>query len=146
MKRDLEMVRVILMEIENLPREQTLKVVDAIPEERRNYWKVLGLTTDEEELKCCDPVRFQHARLLWESRFVREPDIIASQRSRQSIIDELELYRLTREGHDFLDSIRDETVWRRTKTKLAEVGGNAPLAIIKTAAQEVMKRVIMDGI
>ena len=56
MKRDLEMVRDILMEIENLPREQTLKVIDAIPEERRNYWKVLGLTTDEEELKCCDPV------------------------------------------------------------------------------------------
>lgn len=146
MKRDLEMVRDILMEIENLPRGQTLKVIDQIPEERRNYWTVLGVTTDEEELKCCDPVRFHHARLLWESGFVREPDILARKRSGQAIIDELELYRLTTEGHDFLDSIRDETVWRRTKTKLAEVGGNAPLAIIKTAAQELMKRVIMDSI
>ena len=146
MKRDLEMVRDILLEIENLPYGQTLKVIDTIPEERRNYWRVLGLNSDEEELKCCDPVRFHHARLLWESGFVREPDIIASGRSRHEIIDELELYRLTTEGHDFLDSIRNETVWRRTKTKLAEVGGNAPLAIIKTAAHEIMKRVVMDGI
>ena len=145
MKRDLEMVRDILMEIESLPRGQTLKVIDAMPEERRNYWTVLALSADEKELKCCDPVRFHHARLLWESQFAREPDIIASRRSRQAIIDELELYRLTNEGHDFLDSIRNETVWNRTKVKLVEFGGSSSLEVVKTLAISVFKGTVMDG-
>ena len=31
--------------------------------------------------------------------------------------------RLTWQGHELLDAIRDDTIWRRTKEKLEKVGG-----------------------
>ena len=109
MKRDLEMVRDILMEIENLPRGQTLKVIDQIPEERRNYWDSIrgGLLTrkiSNAAIQCdfITPVYCGRVDLFGSG------DITARERSRQATIDELELYRLTTEGYDFLDSIRDE--------------------------------------
>ena len=37
-----------------------------------------------------------------------------------------EAYRLTYAGHDFLDTIRDGEVWRRTKEGAGKVGGGGP--------------------
>jgi len=33
------------------------------------------------------------------------------------------LFRLTNSGHHFLDAIRDDTIWNRTKDGAAQVGG-----------------------
>lgn len=33
------------------------------------------------------------------------------------------VYRLTNAGHDWLDAVRDDTIWRRTKAGAAKVGG-----------------------
>ena len=32
-------------------------------------------------------------------------------------------YRITSVGYDYLDAIRSDTIWQRTKTGAAEVGG-----------------------
>ena len=144
MKRDLDLIRDIMVEIEGLPRQETLRFIDATTDEGRNLVD-LGFRY-AEEIDFCDPVRFYHARLLWEVEYVCEPDIIANRRGDNEIIEELEIYRLTMDGHDFLDSIRNETVWNKTKDKLLEVGGSAPLAVIKMAAQEILQQMVKGGV
>ena len=45
--------------------------------------------------------------------------------------------RLTSQGCDYLDSVRDNSVWDQTKSKLASVGGSAALETIKAVAAKV---------
>ena len=97
---------------------------------------------EKKDLDFCDPLLFYHARLLWEGGYVCEPDIIANGRGDNEIIDDLQLHRLTMNGHDFLDSIRDDTVWHKTKNKLLEYGGSAPLEVVKMTAQEILQHMV----
>ena len=32
-------------------------------------------------------------------------------------------FRMTNQGHDYLDAIRSDTIWAKTKTGAAELGG-----------------------
>ena len=42
--------------------------------------------------------------------------------------------RLTWEGHEYLDSVRDPKVWAKVTGKLKEVGGTASIDIVKALA------------
>lgn len=46
---------------------------------------------------------------------------------------------LTSAGCDYLDSVRNASVWNKTKEKLAAVGGQASLDIVKALAEHVAK-------
>ncbi len=48
-------------------------------------------------------------------------------------------FRLTPEGHDFVDTIRDETIWNRTKQKVATVGGSVSMGVLKEIAAALAK-------
>jgi hypothetical protein len=41
---------------------------------------------------------------------------------------------LTWQGHDFLDAIRNETIWQKTKQLVAEKGGSVPFEVLKAVA------------
>ena len=144
MKRDLDLIRGILMEVEELAPRGYVRFINATAEERRarNAALVLG---PERDIEFCDPVRFHHARLLWDSGYVREHDLSGA-RKHGSIVDELYLSKLTMEGYDFLDSIRDKTVWSKTKEQLKVVGGSAPIEVVKAVAVEMAKKVIIAGL
>jgi hypothetical protein len=43
---------------------------------------------------------------------------------------------LTWDGHDFLDDIRNESVWARVKENLKRFGGDASLEVIKSLAAQ----------
>ena len=49
------------------------------------------------------------------------------------------VFRLTWEGHDFLEATRNETVWAKTKQFVKEKGGGASLAIMKAVAVRFAK-------
>lgn len=51
-------------------------------------------------------------------------------------------YRLTNQGHDFLEATRDEGLWQTTKDAVSETGGNATLEIVKTLAIGLLKKKI----
>ncbi len=53
-----------------------------------------------------------------------------------------ETYRLTKAGHDYLDAVRDEGIWAKTKAAVAETGGNATLEIVKKVALGFVKKKI----
>jgi hypothetical protein len=48
-------------------------------------------------------------------------------------------YRLTSQGHDYLDAIRSDTVWRKTKAGAAQVGGMT-LGLMKDLAIAYVKQ------
>ena len=43
---------------------------------------------------------------------------------------------LTWEGHEYLDKIRDTTIWEKTKTKIQELGVPMTLDVIKDVATQ----------
>lgn len=45
--------------------------------------------------------------------------------------------RLTNEGHDYLDTIRDDSVWSQTKSTLGKISGSASLEVVKTIASKL---------
>ena len=49
-------------------------------------------------------------------------------------------YRLTSQGHDFIESIRDKGIWEKTKEAVAETGGNATLEMVKAIASGFLKK------
>lgn len=46
---------------------------------------------------------------------------------------------MTYEGHQFLDSIRNDSVWLSTKEKVAEFGSNLSLSLISQVASAIIK-------
>lgn len=48
--------------------------------------------------------------------------------------------RLTGQGHDFLDDIRNDSVWKKVKEKVASEAGGASLAIVKGLATMYAKQ------
>ncbi len=51
-------------------------------------------------------------------------------------------YRMTSAGHDYLDAIRSEGIWNKTKEAVAETGGSVPLEIMKQLAKGFLKKKI----
>src|SRR6056297_716450 len=43
---------------------------------------------------------------------------------------------LTWHGHEFLDAIRNDTVWTKLKAKISEHGGNIPFQLLKELATQ----------
>lgn len=54
------------------------------------------------------------------------------------------MYRLTSQGHDFIESIRDEGIWEQTKKAVTETGGNVTIEMIKSIACGFLKKKIQD--
>lgn len=52
---------------------------------------------------------------------------------------------LTGEGNEFLAAIQDDNVWKKTKSKVASVGGNATLDIFKRVATSIVVELLGSG-
>ncbi|WP_095590256.1 DUF2513 domain-containing protein [Actibacterium ureilyticum] len=51
-------------------------------------------------------------------------------------------FRITGVGHEYLDAVRDQGIWKSTKEAIAETGGSAALEIVKALATGFMKKKI----
>ena len=51
-------------------------------------------------------------------------------------------FRMTNSGHDFLEAIRDEGIWRQTKSAISETGGSVTLEIFRALATGFLKKKI----
>lgn len=52
--------------------------------------------------------------------------------------------RLTWDGHEFLETIRSDTVWSKTMDKIRKHGGAATLEIVKGVATAIVKGMLSD--
>jgi len=53
-------------------------------------------------------------------------------------------FRITAQGHDYLDAVRDEGIWQQAKNVVRETGGSATLEVMKALAVGLMKRKISE--
>ncbi|HEX8190159.1 MAG TPA: DUF2513 domain-containing protein [Pyrinomonadaceae bacterium] len=114
MKRDFDLVRLILLELE---KDET---VDLSPytQEQINYHKAL-----------VKEAGFAEGTIHYASGVHARPDVP----------DVAILSRLTWEGHEFLDKARNDKVWNRAKSIVKEKVGALSLEALKIALSESVK-------
>ncbi|WP_374347880.1 DUF2513 domain-containing protein [Chitinimonas sp.] len=123
MKRDMDLVRNLLLKLEDMPvRPGGVVLLD--PAEL--VLQIDGATQEEIQY---------HLRLMREARFIdnggTNPLIGISFRA------------LTWEGHDFLDSVRDPDVWAKTKSGAMAAGGFT-MDLLKEIAKGFIKKQLED--
>jgi Hypothetical protein (DUF2513) len=123
MKRNWETVRELLTKVEecSLPRDAVR--LSAFPTER-----AAEISYHMELLLEARPVDGQMSR----ARGGGPYDFLAS--------------RLTWNGHEFLDSIRCETVWQKTKKVFAAKGIEMTIDLVKSVATEAASTVLKEAI
>lgn len=121
MKRDLDLIRALLFEAEKLGLDDD---VDA-REIRLPPW-----TTEQI---------IYHLRLLDQTGLVETID--TSTMSGRSCI----LRGLLPPGHDYLDTVRNETIWIQIKNRLADQGVSATLDIAKSLGTSLIAKALGLG-
>jgi len=107
MKRDLDLIRKLVLAVEVLPTGFSLEylTIDGYTDEQIGY----------------------HSYLICDSGWAVGIDRTElGDKSPQWIIS-----HLTSAGHDFADASRSDTVWSKVRTRIATVGGSASLDVVK---------------
>ncbi len=116
MKRDMELVRELLLKVEAAPEKPS--------------WKDLVAAADEAEAQRI----LSHLKLIEEEGFVRSIVVNAgTYRLPQDI-------ELTWKGHEFLNDVRDPEIWRRTKERAKGVASIGVAYMWELAKAEVKAR------
>ncbi len=110
MKRDMELIRLILLEIEKAPDASSIADLP-----------VDGYTTS---------VVAYHCKLLYEAGFVSDYDDLFA----EGELCDFSVGGLTWEGYDYLDCIRDDSLWGKTKDTIKDKGLPLMIDTIKTIA------------
>lgn len=118
MKRDLDLLRIILLKIEE--SNEPILLSDMV--------RALGN----------GPLIRFHVELLIDANYidVRKIPVLGVQHP------DFYIYRLTNDGCDYLDAVRNDTVWSKCKDKLLPVGGTATLDVIKDVSVAVAKTML----
>lgn len=115
----MNLVRALLLKLEAWPqRGQSIAIID--PHDER--LAIPGSTVDEIAY---------HLRLIREQGFLDSP-------GSQPLSGGTTFRGLTWEGHDFLDSVRNDEVWGKTKSSVEAVGGWT-LDILSGLAKAIIK-------
>lgn len=117
MTRDLNLFRELLFEVEAAPAHEPLSYE--------------GPTKDPEAA-----IRLEHFHLLMEAGYIQGIEI-SNTHGRVRMRGWTEM-RVTNYGHDFLDSIRDESIWRETTEKIGKTVGTAALGIVKQVVTAIV--------
>lgn len=119
MKRDMDLIRDILLAVEAQPP---------------GLFHQIGVQTAHDQ-----PTVLGHLRLVSEAglldgemRFISDTVLIA-------------IHGLSNKGHDFLEAIRNETVWAQTKEKIRSVGGGMAIDSIKVVATFYLNKLLGLG-
>jgi hypothetical protein len=112
MKRDMELIRLLLQEIEGEEPKPDLS----------------GYS---------DAAKLYHLDLMEEEGLVRGTILRDGGRACVANID-----RLTNAGHDFLEASRSDTIWRKFKEKLLDVGGGVSMPV----ATELLKKLVREAL
>ena len=126
MKRDMDLIRALLLKLEAIGSSH----------------KVMAFTADDEEIAI---EGYDEEQIAYHLMLLNEAGLIDSGgvRSGRFASGEFSFRRLTWNGHEFLDSVRDPEVWRMTKAGAAKVGGWT-FGLIKDLATAVIKETVKE--
>lgn len=108
MKRDLSLIRSMLLKIESLPPEYT----------EITYKDFSDLCNSRDVIEL-------HMRLLADANFV---ELIDERRTMSTVCI---ITRMTFAGYDYLDAIRDKSVWNAIQAEMLKVGGSTAIEVVK---------------
>jgi hypothetical protein len=117
MKRDMELMRNILLAVEASPSAWVPSVIQELQMEGYS----------EEEVG-------YHALLLMEAGLARGQETTGTGLSPRGMIT-----RLTWEGHEFLDAARDETRWTKAWATVRQHTGSVTVDVLKQVLTKLMK-------
>ena len=120
MKIDLDLVRNILLLVED----------KATFSKWLNLKDFLQICSDKDKL-------VEHLYLLGKEGFIEGKASYADNECDNFIVT-----RISMKAHEYLSTIRNETIWNKTKEKLSDIGGSAPLAIIQELAVGITRVVL----
>ena len=120
MERDMDLVRSILLAVEE----------QCGGSERIQITSIEGHSSEAV---------LYHLRLLYEAGYLHCGKAISRFQGTTYLI-----RGLSWEGHDFLDTVRSESVWRRVREKLAEQGGSTAIEPVKRLALEIAKSELLS--
>lgn len=116
MKRDMDLVRRILIEAERLPDDDPMAAIRGIG----------GVS---------DTVFARHVALMQQAGLVQAPMERGGGRMR-----ELGTVRgLTWDGYDFLDAVRSDSIWAKTQSAIASAAGSVPFDLLKAVAMSLLQ-------
>ena len=121
MKRDLDLVREILLKIEDFEPTGISKVQLVTPDDFSG--------TPAQNL--------YHVDMLLQAGYLEET-------GRRTLQAEIAIRGLTMSGHDLLNAIREKSVWEKTKTRLGDAGGWTLDLVLAVAKQELKRRLFGD--
>lgn len=125
MKRDWDVIREVLIEVEGLSDD---------PNYRGN--KVYGMG---DEHFPGEAVKSAHAAMLWKAGYIEAIDVSTS--GETAIISP----ELTWQGHDLLDTLRSKPVWDRIKAVAQDKGIELTFDAVKALGATALKWVVENG-
>lgn len=137
MKRDLDLIRHILLTLESDDFSQKTRytvgtfVDDTLSDESDDRRQNSPYTQEFARVS-------GHINLLLDEGFIEAtvfPQLNAG-------YDDFIIERMTSLGHDYLDSVRDENVWSKTKEKLGSMINTVSLATITDVAQACIRQML----
>ena len=120
MKRNMDLVREILLQVEATDPDKEVKL------------DVIGHSEEEIGL---------HVELMIERELVKGI-AVPSGDGRAHRIAFYEIYKMTWEGYDFLDAARNDTIWKKAKEKCLEATGGLGFDVLKACLVEFGKEAI----
>jgi len=119
LKRDLDLLRKILLAIENADE----------------FYYYNGIPHLASDIGCSnlELVSF-HVSLLVDNDYIEVLDISCCSIN----YDDYMIKRLTADGCDYLDNIRNDTIWNKTKEVISNIGGTCALDIVKSIAGKII--------
>ena len=122
MKRDWDTIREILTTLENNTSSNNIQLSDFPSQEAENI--------------------SYHVELLLEANLVdgEMDEILGREPS------DFDISRLTWNGHEFLDSINNDTVWNKTKKSFASNGISMTIELIKSVAADATTSILKSSL
>jgi hypothetical protein len=114
MKRDWDMIRDILTKLEEFSNEEGSLNLSSFP-------------------------RDKHAEISYHMELLIESGLVNGQMSEEFGPEPEDFFvtRLTWQGHEFLDSIRNDTVWQKTKKSFFSQGISMTFDLVKSFASDI---------
>ena len=123
MKRNWDTIREILLQFEELDPEKGSVQLSDFPSDRAYEYSY-------------------HVELLIEAGLIYGNMSKTMGRHAQDFL----AHRLTWEGHEFLDSIRSDTVWNKTKTSFVKGGLSMTFDLVKSVATDIAAALLKSTI
>jgi len=128
MKRDMDLIRKILLKVEDDCDDNTSLEIDGYSKKDVNYHIYLLNEAGLIEALICKPAHCFGDEDFRINKY--KPDF-----EEMGCI----IYNLTWNGHEFLDACRDEGIWAQTKEKISRVAISVPVSVLSNVLTAVIQ-------